>query len=85
MFAKSARNGMLKNFQDGISMPIGRQETQRTKVDTVLWDTLYIFIHCIIGKLFLVYLSEKLLRHLKHALNDNSTILEKILEKIQKM
>ena len=45
IFSKSTRNGLLKNVQDGISMPIGSREIQITKVDTVLWDTLY-FVIC---------------------------------------
>ena len=31
-----------KNVQDGISTPIGSREIQKTEVDTVLWDTLYL-------------------------------------------
>ena len=31
----------MKNVQDGISRPLGSQEIQKTKVETVLWDTLY--------------------------------------------
>ena len=31
----------VENVQDGISMPIGSLEIQKTKVYTVLWDTLY--------------------------------------------
>ena len=41
IFSKSTQNGLLKNVQDGISMPIGSREIQKTKVDTVLWDTQY--------------------------------------------
>ena len=43
IFLKSARKGQLKNVQDGISRPLGSREIQKTKVETVLWDTLYVF------------------------------------------
>ena len=41
IFLKSARKGQLKNVQDGISRPLGGREIQKTKVETVLRDTLY--------------------------------------------
>ena len=42
IFLKSTQNGLLKNVKDGISRPLGSREIQKkTKVDTVLWDTLY--------------------------------------------
>ena len=41
IFLKSTRKGLLKNVQDGISRPLGSREIQKTKVETVLWDTLY--------------------------------------------
>ena len=40
-FLNSTRKGQLKNVQDGISRPLGSREIQKTKVETVLWDTLY--------------------------------------------
>ena len=42
IFLKSTQKGLLKNFQDGISRPLGSQEIQETKVATVLRDTLYV-------------------------------------------
>ena len=33
--------GLLKNVQDGISRPQGSREIHKTKVETVLVDTLY--------------------------------------------
>ena len=39
---KSTWKGLLKIVQDGISTPLGSREIQKTKVYTVLWDTLYI-------------------------------------------
>ena len=41
MFLKSTQKGLLKNVQDGISKPLGSREILKTKVETVLWDTLY--------------------------------------------
>ena len=41
IFSKSQRKGLLKNVQDGVSRPLGGQEIQKTKVGTVLPDTLY--------------------------------------------
>ena len=41
---KSTRTGLLENVQDGISRTQGSREIRKTKVDTVLWDTLYIDI-----------------------------------------
>ena len=41
-FLNSTRKGQLKNVQDGISRPLGSQEIQKTKVERVLLDTLYI-------------------------------------------
>ena len=41
IFLKSIRKGLLKNVQDGVSRPQGSQEIQKTKVETVLVDTLY--------------------------------------------
>ena len=38
---KSTQKGLLKNVQDGISRPLGSREIQKTKVETVFWDTLY--------------------------------------------
>ena len=38
---KYTRKGMLKNVQDGTSRCFGGQETNKTKVLTILWDTLY--------------------------------------------
>ena len=40
-FSNSTRKGQLKNVQDEISRPLGSREIQKTKVETVLWDTLY--------------------------------------------
>ena len=42
IFPKSTRNGLLKNVQDGISRPLRSREIQKTKVEKVLVDTLYI-------------------------------------------
>ena len=39
-FSNSTRKGQLKNVQDEISRPLGSREIQKTKVETVLWDTL---------------------------------------------
>ena len=41
-FSNSTWKGQLKNVQDEISRPLGSREIQKTKVETVLWDTLYI-------------------------------------------
>ena len=41
IFSKSTRKGQLKNVQDEISRPLGSREIQKTKVETVLRDTLY--------------------------------------------
>ena len=35
------QKGLLKNFQEGISKPIGSREIKTTKVECVLLDTLY--------------------------------------------
>ena len=43
IFSNSTWKGQLKNVQDGISRPLGSREIQKTKVETVLWDTLYVF------------------------------------------
>ena len=42
-FSNSTWKGQLKNVQDEISRPLGSREIQKTKVETVLWDTLYSF------------------------------------------
>ena len=41
-FFKSTRKGQLNNVQDGISRPLGSREIQKTKVEIVLVDTLYL-------------------------------------------
>ena len=41
IFYESTWNGLLKNVKDGISRPLGSRENQKTKVCTVLRDTLY--------------------------------------------
>ena len=41
-FLKSTQNGLLKNSQYEISKLLGSREIPKTKVDTALWDTLYI-------------------------------------------
>ena len=41
IFLKSTQKGLLKNVQDGISRPLGSREIQKTKVGTILRDTLY--------------------------------------------
>ena len=41
IFSESTQNGLLKNVQDEISTPLGSREIQKTKVYTVLVDTLY--------------------------------------------
>ena len=40
-FSKSTWKGQLKNVQDGIPRLLGSREIQKTKVSTVLLDTLY--------------------------------------------
>ena len=42
IFLKSTQKGLLKNAQDGVSRPLGGPEIHKTKVETVLLDTLYI-------------------------------------------
>ena len=42
IFFESARKGLLKNVQDEISRPLESREIQKTKVERVLLDTLYI-------------------------------------------
>ena len=44
LFSKSAWKGLLKNVQDGISRPRGSRETQKTKVETVVGDTLFVIL-----------------------------------------
>ena len=51
IFFKSARKGQLKNVQDGISRPLGSREIQKTKVETVLRDTLYNAPHNYLARL----------------------------------
>ena len=41
-FSNSTWKGQLKNVEDEISRPLGSREIQKTKVETVLWDTLYL-------------------------------------------
>ena len=41
IFSNSTWKGQLKNVQDGISRPLGSREIHKTKVETVLRDTLY--------------------------------------------
>ena len=41
----STRKGLLKNVQDGISIPLGGREIQETKAGTVLPDTIKLQ-HC---------------------------------------
>ena len=41
-FPNSTWKGQLKNVQDEISRPLGIREIQKTKVETVLVDTLYV-------------------------------------------
>ena len=41
IFLKSTRDGLLKNVKDEIFRPLGSRKIQKTKVCTVLWDTLY--------------------------------------------
>ena len=38
---KSTQKRLLKNVQDGIPSPLGNQEIQKTKMGTILRDTLY--------------------------------------------
>ena len=38
---ESTRKGLLENIQNRISKPLGAREIKKTKVYTVLWDTLY--------------------------------------------
>ena len=40
IFLKSTQEGLFKNIQDGIFRPLGSREIQKTKVETVLVDTL---------------------------------------------
>ena len=40
-FSNSTWKGQLKNVQDEISRPLGSRKIQKTKVETVLRDTLY--------------------------------------------
>ena len=40
IFLKSTQKGLLKNVQDGISRPLRSREIKKTRVETVLWDTL---------------------------------------------
>ena len=42
IFLKFTQTGVLKNVQDGISRPLRSREIQKTKVGTVLVDTLYV-------------------------------------------
>ena len=41
IFSNSTWKGQLKNVQDGKSRPLGSRDIQKTKVETVLRDTLY--------------------------------------------
>ena len=38
---KSTQKGLLKNVQDGTSRCFGGREFNKTKVETILWDTMY--------------------------------------------
>ena len=40
IFRKFTQEGLFKNIQDGIFKPLGSGENQKTKVETVLVDTL---------------------------------------------
>ena len=42
---KSTWKGLWKNVQDGISRCFGGREINKTKVGTILWDTLYLLIN----------------------------------------
>ena len=42
IFLKSTQKGLLKNVQDEVSRPLGGREIQKTKVETVLLDTLIV-------------------------------------------
>ena len=63
IFLKSTRDGLLKNVKDEIFRPLGSRKIQKTKVCTVLWDTLYYYSLGIAIKpfslLFIHLLSEK--------------------------
>ena len=50
-FSNSTRKGQLKNVEDEISRPLGSREIQKTKVETVLWDTLYLSLSYIMFEL----------------------------------
>ena len=41
---KSTRRALLKNVQDGNSKCFGGREINKTKVGTILWDTLYLIL-----------------------------------------
>ena len=43
IFLESTRKELLKNVQDRISKLLGGREIQKTKVYTVLLDTLYVY------------------------------------------
>ena len=45
IFLESTQKRLLKNAKNGISRPLGSREIQKTKVCTVLWDTLYLVIN----------------------------------------
>ena len=43
IFLKSTQAGLFKNIQDGIFKPLGSRKIQKTKAETVLVDTLYLY------------------------------------------
>ena len=50
----STWKGQLKNVQDGISRPVGSRDIQKTKVESVLWDTCSINA---VNLLFVIFVS----------------------------
>ena len=53
----STWKGQLKIVQDEISRPLGSREIQKTKVETMLWDTLYIGHICTKCSIYLTNIS----------------------------
>ena len=71
-FSNSTWKGQLKNVQDEISRPLGSREIQKTKVETVLWDTLY-------------YLNGSQLKGQHSSQGEEGKYFDKILEQVRSL
>ena len=61
IFSNSTWKGQLKNVQDGISRPLGSLESQKTKVETVLRNTLYlVMLYILLSGFLQILYNEKM-------------------------